>query len=326
MSLILHDSIKNMIKQNRYLNRLVILYKEREKKISYGSDNPDKTFFVIRRNAPNAGLFSFVLTNLGWIKYAIDKGYIPIIDMQYYYNTYLTKENVGEINSWEYYFNQPCGYTLSDISKSKNVIISSLNAPHNMPGTGLEKNALDIDIWRKVAKDYMPYTDELKTTIIKQKKALLNGKRTLGVLCRGTDYVAQKPHQHPIQPSIEKVIFKAQDVMEKYGYEQIYLATEDEDVYKKFVNIFGNKLITTSAKRYCNTGRQNINEMTDLVDEKSKSPSYAQYKKGFDYAVNIGILSGCDSLVAGRTSGSYGALLLSNHYEELFLFDLGLYE
>ena len=95
------NAVKKALQKVGWINRIVIRSKEREKRVSYGNENPRKTFFVIRRNAPNAGLYSFVLTNLGWMKYAVDKGYIPVVDMQSFYNTYLTHEQVGQVKAWK---------------------------------------------------------------------------------------------------------------------------------------------------------------------------------------------------------------------------------
>ena len=36
------------------------------------------------------------MTNMAMVKYALDKGYIPVIDMQTEKNTYLDEEQVGK--------------------------------------------------------------------------------------------------------------------------------------------------------------------------------------------------------------------------------------
>lgn len=59
-------------------------------------------------------------------------------------------------------------------------------------------------------------------------KQLFEGKRkVLGVICRGTDYLALKPSGHPVQPEIKDVIAYCKKYMEKNKYDAIYLATEE---------------------------------------------------------------------------------------------------
>ncbi|MDO4284072.1 MAG: hypothetical protein Q4C60_01940 [Eubacteriales bacterium] len=320
------NAVKALLQKSSWINRAVVLWKEREKKVSYGSENPDKTFFVIRRNAPNAGLYSFVLTNLGWIRYALDRGYIPVIDMRSFYNTYMTREQVGQVNSWEYYFKQPCGYRLEDIAGSRHVILSSINAPKDAPLPGVEKDTESLRQWQKLAGERLIASEEAAAQIRKQKECLLQGKRTLGVLCRGTDYVEQRPSQHPVQPAVTDVLCKAEAVMREYHCEQIYLATEDETVYAAFRKHFADRLISYGNRRFAHTGQRNINELSDELVARQKNPEREQYQKGMDYAVTIGLLAECNALVAGRVSGAYGALLQARRYEYVYLFDLGVYE
>ena len=314
--------LKHILQSNRAINRLVVLYKEKEKHVSYGKENPDKTFFVIRRNAPDAGLFSFAITNIGWIKYAIDNGYIPVVDMENYSNAYITKENVGKINAWDYYFKQPSGYYFNDIAHSKNVIISSLNAASNKP----DFNDLgSIDYWNTFSREYFSLSDAVINESDRKEKELFDRKRVLGVLCRGTDYSSLKPHGHPIQPDPNMVIEKANEEMKRTCCEKIYLATEDESIYEIFVREFGDRLLTISTERYSNTGKRLLNEITEQNENGLSDPAREKYKKGFDYAVTIGLLSRCKCLVAGQTSGTLGALLLTKGYESVYLFDLGNY-
>ncbi len=317
--------LKSILQKNPLINRAVILYKEKEKHICLGEENPDKTFFVIRRNAPNAGLYSFVLTNLGWIGYALDRGYIPVVDMQNAYNTYLTKEVIGKVNAWEYYFRQPCGYTLQDIAHSKKIILSSINAPEKGPLPGIEKRTKEWVMWQKLGARYLQPSAIVKEETDRAQAALFQNRRVLGVLCRGTDYLSKKPSGHPIQPQVDEVIKKAEEMMDRLHCPLLYLATEDATALRAFKAHFGEKLLIYGKRRYEDTGDRYINEMTDEMDAAAADPVKAQYQKGLEYAVTIGLLSRCNALVAGRVSGAYGAVLQGSAYEEVYLYDLGLY-
>nr|WP_308624384.1 hypothetical protein [uncultured Eisenbergiella sp.] len=314
-------NIKKVLKHIPFVDDVYIKYKWREQKVSFGKENPDKTFFVVRRATCKVGLFSYVMTNMGLVKRAVDRGYIPVIDMQGNANTYLEDEEVGRKNAWEFYFEQPCGYTLEDISKSKNVILSSglIREGDWHPGSYVVGNPEKCKEWRAFFNRYLIVNSKISQETDAMYKEMFGLGRTLGVLCRGTDYINNRPKNHPIQPEPEEVIQKAEAVMREYKCEWIYLATEDEAIYKRFQEAFGDKLKVTGAKRCADTGNKNIN---DIVYQRK----HDRYIKGKEYLINILLLAKCDCLVAGSVGGTYGALLMSKGYEYQYVYDLGRYE
>ena len=79
-----------------------------EQKKSFGNKNPDKTFFVIRLYPPAAGFLADYNYVLGYMKYAYDNGWIPVVDMQNYQTLYNEDHPIhGTTNVWEYFFEQP---------------------------------------------------------------------------------------------------------------------------------------------------------------------------------------------------------------------------
>ena len=91
---------------------------------SFGSKNPNKTFYVIRRS-PGAGMFSNLTFVLNHLKIAIEKKFIPIVDMENYPTIYNESNKInGTKNSWLYYFEQVSNYSLEEVYKSKNVLIT----------------------------------------------------------------------------------------------------------------------------------------------------------------------------------------------------------
>ena len=303
-----------------WLNALYTKWKWRERRISYGEENPDKTFFVIRRANCKAGLFSLVMTNMAMVKYALDKGYIPVIDMQTEKNTYLDEEQVGKRNAWEFYFEQPCGYTLKDIARSKKIILGCGLIRENMdfPGDGITHNPDEYQKWRKVFEQYFIVKKDIREDAEILKEKLFQRERILGVLCRGTDYVNTRPKDHPVQPSIDQMIDKVRSVMKEQECTCIYLTTEDADTYRRFQEEFGESVKTLELSRYSNTGKENIN---DIAVRKGGN----RYKMGRQYLISILLLAWCNCLVAGSAGGTYGALLMESRYEYQYIFDLGTY-
>ncbi len=320
------QKLKEIILKSKAYNWLYHIYcclywREKKKGHCWGREK-EKIFYVVRRKSEGAGLFSHVMNNMAMCQYAINKGYIPVIDMQNYSNIYLKKELIGKENAWEYYFEQPCKYNLSDIEKCKNIILAGRNiiSEINVPDYHLIQDK-DIRIkWKNFFQNYFHIKDELMNECNQIYNNLFGEKKVLGILARGTDYTTVKPSGHPIQPNSNMIIEVVEKIYKEKSYEYIYLATEDEYIYNDLKGYFGNILLTTKAKRYKESESALLCQWKEFKDEDP-------YVKGHNYLINILLLTKCKGLVAGITSGTYGALLIKkDDYEDEYVFNLGFYE
>lgn len=312
-------NIKQRIQNIDFINHAYTNYKWRERKISYGNENKEKRFYIVRRANAKVGLFSLVLTNLGYIKYALDQGYIPVVDMSNYDNFYKGADTVTS-NMWQYYFEQPCGYRLQDIGKSKNVVLGNgiISYEIRFPNDNIAYNEEELVYWKAIAKEYLIVKEDIAKEVDCLKKVLFRNERVLGVLARGTDYINAKPKNHPVQPMPEQLMEKIDEVFESRKCEKIYLATEDKGFFAKFKDKYGDKIIAMDVERHETSGNQNINEVRRMQKKND-------YTMAREYLINILLLSKCNCLVGGNTSGSIGALLLNEEYEYKYIFNLGVY-
>lgn len=310
--------IKKYLKKIRFINDAYTRYKWRERKVSYGSENPDKSFYVIHRAGSKVGLFSLVMTTLGYIKYALERGYIPVVDMCNDDNTYMQEERKG--NVWEYYFEQPCGYTLEDIRNSKHIIIGNglINGSVPFPQGEIAYDEASLAEWKAIADQYLIVKEEILQEVDALKEKLFGKERVLGVLLRGTDYVSLKPKNHPIQPTVEQAEERIDRILMEQNFSKIYLATEDAGIYERFLDKYGEKLISMNVDRYITSGSENINDV-------SMKQSADKYQMGKEYLINILLLSKCDYLLAGNAGGSQGALLFRDVTLPKYVFNLGKY-
>ena len=307
------------------LRKKVVAFYWREKKVSYGKENADKTFYVVRRHASRAGLFSFYSTNLGSILEAVSKGYIPVIDMQNSINPMLEQQFVGKENAWDYYFKQPFGYNLNDISHSAKVVLGSIDPPQKFPDYCMIKEMTDagklceeLIMWREAAHKYMHLIPEIEKNVNDNYDVISKGERMIGVLCRGTDYVKLKPHNHPIQPNTDDVIIRCEQEMKKFECSRIYLATEDRTIWDKFTSHFGDKVCSYQKHHFVTTEGQNVNDIAN----QAMNPK----DRNMEYLISIGIISKCNCFIGGANGGTYGALLMSDGFENEYVYDLGLYD
>ncbi len=287
-----------------------------------GKKNSDKTFYVIRRSGMKLGLFSIFNTTLGRIKYAYDNNMIPVVDMQFFMNCFLDDSEYGKKNAWEFYFEQPSGYSLEEIYKSKNIILSESEIPNEGPNDSMEflcNQDGQLDYWRDICQKNIRLKKDVSKIVDKEYQTLISPEdKVLGVLARGTDYMKLKPAHHPVQPEIDDIINKSKEVMEQLCCNKIFLATEDINIVAKFRVAFGDRMITNNQCYVQYKG--------GYISENYSTRDNDKYKRGLEYLTTIVILSRCNCIVAGRTSGTVGASLLSKGWEYSYFFDYGNYE
>lgn len=173
-----------------------------------------------------------------------------------------------------------------------------------------------LDYWRDIRRKYIRFTPAVLERL-ERMKAKYSGKRILGVLVRGTDYVAVKPHGHPIPPTAEQAIEKAQEVMNSEGFDAVYLATEDKNILAKFQAAFEDKLLLPEAEYF----DYDYDDGKYLVSYMNND----KYMLGLNYLVSMLFLSQCPGFITSYTSGSAGVMFLSEGFQYLYTFDLGMY-
>ena len=298
--------------------------KNREKQTSYGIENPDKIFYITGVADRRGGLLWMMLCNLGRIAYALEKGWIPVVDWQNQPNQYLENQDLHKKNAWEYYFEQPCNYNLASIKQSKNIVqgIGPLSIDNLIFDCYIETNDEYFPYIKKIFKQYIQFNVSTRNYIENEYQTVLNGKdKVLGVLCRGTDYTLRKPEGHPIQPEPEKVIKKAKEVMAAKHLDSIYLATEDQDIYELFRKEFGEKLHTNKQDRFTKQEMAKAQYLYQIQHDREND----KYLLGLEYLSSIYILSKCHSFISGRTRGATGVLLMTDGFDYQYIWNLSIY-
>ncbi|MCI8371248.1 MAG: hypothetical protein HFI75_02425 [Lachnospiraceae bacterium] len=278
-------------------------------------------YCIIRNNDPIAGLGSHILTYLGQIAESLSEGYIPVIDMINVNHSFADLSRQANHNAWELFFRQPFDCQFSyDLKQNKHIIKDAL--PSDMPNCSMEflTNPVLIDHWKWLMKAFMPFSSVIEDEIQSYLSVSpFHGEgRILGVLVRGTDYTAMRPYSYPVQPEVEEVVAKAQEVMQLYDCDYIYLATEDAKVLSAFEKNFHEQVVTTQDIYYSQVGQNYL----AFVNEQH---SIDLYQKNAEYLTALYLLSRCHCFIGGRTSGSVVSLLLSEHYDYFYVWNKGRY-
>ena len=282
----------------------------------------NKKVCVIQVMGPNLGLFADFARILAGIAYADRRNMLPVADMKTFNNLYLYDDEVGVKNSWEYYFTQPSGISVDEAFSMKNFMtIDSVLCPNPRQRVQFFYNKYgQLDYWRNICKEYINFTPEVLARLEAMKTAH-QGKRILGVLVRGTDYAASRPKGHPIPPTAEQAIEKVQEVMKSENFDSVYLATEDKIILEKFQAAFNDRLILPEAE-YINYDYSKGNWLANYESNRQND----KYLRGLEYLVSMLFLAKCcKGFITCITSGSTGVMCLSEGFDYLYVFDLGLY-
>ena len=297
-------------------------HKYREVQKSFGALNPDLIFFVIRRRPPAWGFFSNVNYVLQGILYAEKNGYVPIVDMENYWVAELSSRNKinGTYNAWCYLFNQISIYSLDEVYKSKNVILSK------------GSNILDFDHWfsnrqiyfmtepdklriiSELLKKYIRFNASTLNNISKIKKEVAwEGKRTLGIFIRGTGFISYQGAQMPVA-SLDFIILSVRKMIQEGSIDRLFISTEDYRIYSALRESFTEETIIPSIRHPKN---MTIEKWITSQKQTYDHGILMGYEATLKYLLEIILLSECSSFIGTLSNASAFALALNdNKYED----------
>lgn len=322
--------------------KLQILYKNKRamRKQNYGNLNKDKTFYVIYSEWPQTwGLATTVSIVLNNIKYAIDRGWIPVVDLKrcYLFNIQ-NKENQGKENAWDYYFEQPVpGYSLEDVYQSRHVILA--------PEKGQPYGSMDWKNMKDLSDEmYTPYfmatekyirirpeilerAEEIRRTLFGRAK----GKKILGIGMRAGLYWGELIHtqrfaNHPRGLNIDEYIEFTHQYMREFGCEYIFVSCDDRYYMDRMEQEFGEKCLYMKDRILLRHFDDEGNPLREKDGEFAETNKQSVQERSVDYLIEVYLLSVCDCLFRVQGGNSVLACLLNNRrYENYYMVDRGVY-
>lgn len=179
-------------------------------------------------------------------------------------------------------------------------------------------------VWIKLCRDFVCLNRDTAAYVQAECDQLLTpDRKVLGVLCRGTDYVTTKPKNHPKQPDPEEIIALCRKWIKKYGYNAIYLATDEERLLRMFREAFPGMILENKRTYYDKIMQeQSLVSIANVRFDREND----EHLKGLEYLSSLMILSRCHSMIAGNCGGSRMALFLNGgRFAHCKIFDKGLY-
>lgn len=285
------------------------------------SENADKKIYIIDVECGALGLVSMVNCFDVPCAYLISKGYIPIINIVSSDGSIYSDSPGDDI--WCKFFRQPLEIRQEDLEDLGDVTISPV-AGVTFAGKWLMQQMTRCGAIDLMKPEY--FNDRLLQHIDGYRKRILREpEKTLGVLIRGTDYVAMKPKGHAVQATPEQVIEKIKELSKKgWDFENIFVATEDAEALSKMLAVFGDKVKYVEQKRFV------LQKGEHIVDQKKKDTwkSGDGWQYGADYLCAMVLLSECGFFIAsgGCTGTGLVQKLAKDRQCQSYIFDLGLYE
>ena len=138
-------------------------------------------------------------------------------------------------------------------------------------------------------------------------------KRMLGILLRGSDYIASGMSGASAPVTVESTLPKIREWMEEEKYDGIFLATEDRDILDKMLSAFPGQIRVISQERYSITdfSRENVTTISEL--DKKRHPEKEDYDAFVEdslanYFYALYLLSRCESFMY---SGQCGGIVMA---------------
>ncbi len=280
-----------------------------------GKENAGRSFYVIRCPQENMGLFAAINYVVYHIKVAVNRGLEPVIDWQHYPNKYFsTDDNVGKVNVWDLFFEQPTNILLDEVYRSQNVMLSSGEWDASAIGEAYDMGKLQES--HEIYKRYIRLNTRLKELVKEESNRIgFSEKKILGVKIRGTDFITTRPSDHSKLPELYDVLELIDKKMSEWGpFDGLYLATEDKHIFQCMSDKYKNILFYTETNTYdlSDVGDKWLSEMYD-------GGQIDKIKDMEDYLITTYMLAETDYLIAPAVGGTIGALRIKGKYRELHI-------
>ena len=267
-----------------------------------GTFSPDKTRFAELVIDEGAGIGS-VLNNLYRFREALSRiGLIPVV----------RRKKVGHFSVafLEQYFNLKLE---NPEANNDNTVffpeMSTLAATMFLDWVNPEMN-LSI-LGDKFLSDMKEYAD-----------AIIGNRRILGVLIRGTDYLIVHKDGPRKMAGVDDMIPVIHEWIDSFGYEGIFLATEDSDILSRMRDEFGTNVCVIAQERHSVSDLAGHMLLSELEKENASDYERSVAESTVNYFYALYMLSRCSAFLCSGPCNGYDLAVGFNggRYERVRLF------
>lgn len=170
-------------------------------------------------------------------------------------------------------------------------------------------------------------TSEFKAEMDEYYDSVFGDRKVLGVMIRGTDYVTSGMTGDRKMATAQEMAPLIHEWIEKYGFERIFLATEDEDALEYMHNQFGHLMVALAQERI----KLSDLHQNEILSDYEKEHADGMYEEKLEdttinYFYALYMLSKCDSFIcSGRCNGSDIVRSFNNgRFEHFYKFAVGV--
>lgn len=291
---------------------------------TYGDDYKGETIYLVDEQGNGVGFFAELGVTLIKLYFADERGLTPYVHWGKRYLYYEQGGINGEENAFLYYF-MPVSH-VAEIDKARHLVKSEMRHYEQVKAlfgaVSYDVSEEYVDAMAQMMKKYIRYNEKTKKYLKQHRERLLGDKKTLGVHYRGTDFRKQY-NNHPVAVQIEQTIEAAKKLFEKEGYEQIFLATDENEAVRRFKETFGDRV-----KFYQDTYRDEGGD--DSIAFSKSDRAHHKYLLGLEVLRDEYTLVCCEGLVCGYSNVTFIARImrrgwLEKDYQDYVLIDNGIY-
>lgn len=331
-----------LIERRRRINKVTGYYPEA---VFFSKMKSDKKYCVVRYARPTFALMAAGIQYIFCYHQLVERGYIPLIDIEFVYS--YKQGRLGENNIWDLCFEQPI--TVKEAVEQPYVLAAgSFFSCTDDPEICLDINDNVKDHFIHVRKDNFreyyakvkKYVDpiwKVKPEIIEEVEknvwSKVKGFRVLGVFLRENFtkdiHLENEADQavfgnHPLLPGVIETVEIIKTKLQDWKYDFIFLSTIYEDSLQAFIDEFGDKVICIDRKRmhFSDERITNFGMSEKEFYEIYLSDQFSNEEMIKTYLEEIIMLSQCDYLIGGASSGMAAALTMNGgKYEDIYILE-----
>lgn len=315
-------SMIKVIKNDEVAERVWGVWQDKDEIVikHFGDEYPGKIIYMININDDQGGFFAQMRWVCTLLLYADRRGFIPYIKIgskSRYYEAGITSTN----NPFEYYFQMVSEVRGETIARAQNIIYSELkHLKEVQTNVSFQMEPVIVKNFSYIWKKYIHFNFDTNLKIEEGIRSLgINNKKTIGVHVRGTDF-KQNYNGHPIAVPVEEELKIVKEAMEKYKYEQVFVATDEFQTIELFKKEFGNKVVY-----YQDTYRSRDGV---AVHDSVGTRKLHHYMLGLEVLRDVQTLAICKGFVAGQSNVSFFAMIINRAgdepYEFCYICDKGM--
>lgn len=291
---------------------------------TYGREYEGMTIYLADEKGSGMGFFAELGVTLIKLYFADERGFVPYVRWGERYLYYELDGINGEKNAFLYYF-KPVSEVKSiehacHVVHSDDSHYAQVKALYHAVSYDVSEDY--INAMARMLKKYIQYNDETREYLESQFSTLLGDMKTVAVHYRGTDF-NKGYNNHPIPVQAEQEIEKVKELLQHKGYEQIFLATDENAMVERFRQAFGDKV-----KVYEDTFRDD-GSGESIAFSKAERENH-HYKLGLEVLRDQYTLTRCEGIVCGYSNITFIARVMrrawfEQDWEDYCLIDNGLY-